>query len=116
MKQPGSSLIWEVVKAHLARTGNAGDGVGSGGHLGFVALSINTISDPKNTGDGWQVTFDYTITIETEFTTYPDNPPMQQRRSGELLITDELVAAHLAQSKEETRRKNDEDGSWDFGA
>ena len=44
-------------------------------HLAYTTYIINKITTQKTNTSQIQITYQYTISIETEFTTEPDNPP-----------------------------------------
>ncbi|TES92211.1 MAG: hypothetical protein E3J87_05890 [Candidatus Cloacimonadota bacterium] len=71
--------IKEILRKHISSTEKLGPQVGGSGHHGSVSLSINEIKPPvEETIDekkAYRVMFSYTLTVVTEFTIYPDNPP-----------------------------------------
>jgi len=82
--------IEKIVKTKIDQDETLGDQVGGSGHLGNVSLVINEISKPKEIKteklNGWEITFKYTLTVVTEFTIYPDNPPDQSTYKKTIII------------------------------
>jgi hypothetical protein len=83
-------LIEKIVSEQIKLDKNVGQQAGGSGHLGYVSYRINQIDEPiraqfeeKNV---WKITYTYTITVETEFTYYPDNPPKEYKYQKILLV------------------------------
>ena len=66
---------------------------GGSGHLGHIDAHIEEIGSPVETAhDGrkaWKVTYVYVKSITTEFTIYPENPPMKLLNRQTALISQE---------------------------
>jgi len=73
----------EIVDAQIRKDETLGEQAGGSGHLGYVEYEIDEISPPKmvetEEGQGWQLTYSYTLVVTTEFTYYPDNPPYEYK-------------------------------------
>ncbi|HUY01354.1 MAG TPA: hypothetical protein VMV49_17465 [Candidatus Deferrimicrobium sp.] len=86
------SALREIVKAKIAQDEQLGQQVGGSGHLGFVSYEIKRISKPKKIKtdefEGWEITYDYTTIVETEFTMYPDNPPDKYKYRKRIILND----------------------------
>jgi hypothetical protein len=67
----------EILEAQIAKDEKLGSQSGSSGHLGDVGYALDEIDEPVRRGEGWEVTYRYTIIVTTEFTIYPDNPPYE---------------------------------------
>ncbi len=84
------SKIEKIVTRVITHDEKLGNRVGGSGHSGHTSFVINTLGNPiKRQFKGrneWEITYDYTITIETEFTYYPDNPPKEYRYKKTILI------------------------------
>jgi hypothetical protein len=67
----------EIIKIQIARDETLGSQRGGSGHLGYVEYSINSVTNPVKTDENWKITYQYKVTVTTEFTIYPDNPPQE---------------------------------------
>jgi len=68
-----------------------GDQASSSGHLSFVSYQLDYTKEPLLTPNGYLVEYGYTLIIETEFTYYPDNPPYENKRTGQILLEPWLI-------------------------
>ena len=70
-----------------------GTHTGGSGHMGHIGAHIEEMGNPvETTHDGrkaWKVTYVYVKSITTEFTIYPDNPPMEYVNRQTSLISEE---------------------------
>ena len=70
-----------------------GTHTGGSGHLGHIDAHIEEIGSPVETlhdgRKGWKVTYVYVKSITTEFTIYPENPPMEFVNRQTALISQE---------------------------
>ena len=70
-----------------------GTHVGGSGHIGDISANLKEMESPEETvHDGrkdWKVTYVYVKIITTEFTIYPDNPPMEFVNRQTALISQE---------------------------
>lgn len=61
--------------------------------MGYVSYEIGDISEPKKVeidrGQGWEITYSYTIIVTTEFTCYPYNPPYKHKYKKTIVVDDE---------------------------
>jgi len=69
--------ILELINQKITADEKLGDQVGGSGHMGFVSYKINFFKTRQISPELLEITFSYTIYVETEFTNYPDNPPME---------------------------------------
>ncbi len=70
-----SEKLWEIINIQIAHEENLGSQRGGSDHLGYVEYSINRVTEPIKVGEFWKITYQYKVTVTTEFTIYPDNPP-----------------------------------------
>ena len=73
--------IEKTLHAFLTQQEGMGDLATGSGHLGHISLTIDTIkiSQPsKPSSYAYQVEVEFTRMTETEFTLYPDNPPIEE--------------------------------------
>ena len=63
-----------------------GEHVGGSGHLGFKSYQLKNIDMTTLPDDKIQVIYGYIVSVETEFTYYPDNPPMEYPRKKKIII------------------------------
>ena len=84
--------VRKIVEANIKQNEDLGDRVGGSGHLGYISYQINEISKPKkitvDKQSGWEITYTYTLFVETEFTYYPDNPPYEYRYEKTIVVDD----------------------------
>lgn len=99
MVKPKPELIELLVRWHLSETESLGNLVGGGGHLGYRSLSQLIIKDITESGEGYGVSFDYSIQTDSEFTIFPDNPPPEVHKSGSIHITEQLIARYESSKK-----------------
>ena len=69
--------IREIVWSQIEKDVSPGEQVGGSGHLSQVDCKIDNVYGPIQVPEGWEITYRYTVTITTEFTIYPDNPPWE---------------------------------------
>jgi hypothetical protein len=82
--------IEKIVTRVITRDEKLGHRAGGSGHSGYTSFVINTLGNPKKIKfkgrNAWELTYDYTISIETEFTYYPDNPPKEYKYEKRIII------------------------------
>ena len=69
--------VLEIINKHIEADEKLGDQAGGSGHMGFVSCNLDKYKTKQISEDVLEITYQYTIFIETEFTYYPDNPPME---------------------------------------
>ena len=67
---------------------NIGEKAGGSGHLSSTDYTIDEIAEPEKLAEYYNIKYQYTISITTEFTIYPDNPPHEYSREVVILIND----------------------------
>lgn len=70
--------VIQIIHDKIFNDVKPGDYTGSSGHTGNKEVEIIKVH-PLITETGWEVDYEYVVTIETEFTIYPDNPPNEER-------------------------------------
>jgi hypothetical protein len=84
------SKIEKIVTRVITRDEKLGSRAGGSGHSGYSSFVINTLGNPSKTPfkgrSAWEITYHYTLTIETEFTQYPDNPPQEYKYEKRIII------------------------------
>ncbi|MFH1298091.1 MAG: hypothetical protein ABIJ04_12640 [Bacteroidota bacterium] len=78
--------INRIVEDYIRKTEKLGDLGGGSGHMSYVSFRIDDIKSRNLDGGKTEISFSYTLMVETEFTYYPDNPPYEYPASGTLLI------------------------------
>ena len=86
--------IRELVKSEIEKKEKPGEQSGGSGHLAHVDYTIDSIKEPVKTGDNWKITYSYTTIITTEFTVYPDNPPYENHKTGEIILNNKGENIH----------------------
>ncbi len=87
--------ILKIINKEIEADEKLGDQVGGSGHMGYVSCKLDDYKTKQISEDLLEITYRYTIFIETEFTYYPDNPPMEYHQKKvirvnrqKLIITD----------------------------
>jgi hypothetical protein len=78
--------ITEIVKRKIEADEKLGDQAGGSGHLGYVSYTIDEIKTRPLPQGNIEIQYAYTLIVETEFTVYPDNPPMEYPKNTVLVI------------------------------
>ena len=79
-----------------------GEKSGGSGHLSHTDYKIRFIDKAEKSTNGWKLTYSYLLSISTEFTYYPDNPPQEYVHTvlleldEEFNILKELVSCQLS--------------------
>jgi hypothetical protein len=83
----------DIVHDKIGQDEKLGDQVGGSGHMSFVSSSIDEIKKPEKAmidgKDCWKIEYHYTVTVETEFTYYPDNPPYTYKYGKTIHVDDD---------------------------
>jgi len=87
-----------TIKSWLREHHKIGDSVGGSGHLGSTALTIEKIKTSEGSTRRIVVVL-YEISISTEFTCYPDNPPKYTRYSRTFELTDSGIVFKVHPAK-----------------
>jgi len=102
------SKIRGIVAAKIEADEALGEQVGGSGHLAYVRYDIDKISKPKKVETEeetvWEITYAYTISVETEFTYSPDNPPHEYKYQKTIVIDAE--GKIIRESKKEVKGSN----------
>ena len=77
-------IVWKQIE----KDEKLGDQVGGSGHLGYVDCSIDNVNEPKKVPEGWEITYQYMVSVTTEFTVYPDNPPQETLYEKIIIVND----------------------------
>ena len=78
--------IKEIIEKKIQKDEKLGTQTGGSGHLGHVSFVLNWMNVKDLPGNKYEVEYKYTLVIETEFTYYPDNPPMEYPNSKKVVI------------------------------
>ncbi len=78
--------IEQLVNQQINKTETLGSRSGGSGHMGHTSYRIDEIKTKKLEGDKTEISFTYTLIVETEFTYYPDNPPYESSYSGVIVV------------------------------
>jgi len=65
-----------------------GDRAGGSGHMSNVSYDVDKIDNPVKIKKGWKIFYEYTTSVITEFTIWPDNPPYESRHSKYIIVND----------------------------
>jgi len=78
--------IEKIVREQIEKVEKLGDQAGGSGHMGHISYRIDGIKTKELEDGNREVSYDYTLMVETEFTYYPDNPPHEISVSGILVL------------------------------
>jgi len=69
--------VLKIIEQKICSDHKLGEQTGGSGHEGSVDYKINDFKTEQISPEQLEITYSYTISIVTEFTYYPDNPPME---------------------------------------
>jgi hypothetical protein len=72
--------ILEIIKKKISEDESLGEKNAGSGHSGFVDYDINLYDTKQLSEDTIEIKYHYHLVVESEFTSYPDNPPMEYPR------------------------------------
>ncbi len=72
--------ILELIKMKISQDESLGEKNAGSGHSGFVDYEINLYDTKQLSEDTIEIKYHYHLIVESEFTSYPDNPPMEYPR------------------------------------
>lgn len=78
--------IVTIIKEIITREENQGTHAGGSGHLADIGFRIDHLEIIRSEKEFVRINFFYTVTISTEFTIYPDNPPYEYRKKNFAVI------------------------------
>lgn len=78
--------IQDLVKQKIESEEKTGEQAGGSGHLSYASYTIHNIDTREINKECLEISYQYTLIVETEFTIYPDNPPYEYMRSGKIII------------------------------
>lgn len=80
--------ILEIVSSKISKDENIGEHAGGSGHLSSIGFTLDEVSEAEKTADNYKLSYKYTISVTTEFTIYPDNPPHEYSREVVILVNE----------------------------
>lgn len=82
----------EIVRQKICQDETLGDQAGGSGHAGHSSYTLDEIKTPEKTSlkgkECWKIEYHYTVTVTTEFTYYPDNPPYTYKYQKTIHVDD----------------------------
>jgi len=78
--------ILDIIKRKIESDENLGEKHGGSGHLGYVSYKIKDYQIQQISQERFKITYRYCLYVETEFTYYPDNPPMEYNYQKALIV------------------------------
>ena len=81
--------IEHLVNQQINKNEKLGSRSGGSGHMGHTSYRIDEINTRKLEDDKTEISYTYTLMVETEFTYYPDNPPYEFKNSGIIIVDKE---------------------------
>ncbi len=76
----------QIVRKQIETIEKLGDQAGGSGHMGHVSYRIDDIRSRLLDNGNTEISYRYTLMVETEFTCYPDNPPYETPSSGSIIL------------------------------
>lgn len=81
--------VEELIAAQIRNREKLGNQAGGSGHMAHVSYRIDEIRQGILVSGITEITYYYTLIVETEFTCYPDNPPYEYPSSGTIRLDQE---------------------------
>ena len=78
--------IERIIKKRIEADEMLGDQSGESGHVGYVSYKINDVKMVQLNDEKIKIEYRYTTFVETEFTIYPDNPPMEYPKLKVIIV------------------------------
>lgn len=78
--------ILDIIKQKIETDEKLGEQTGGSGHKGYVSYQIKNFKSKQILLDKLEITYSYVIYVETEFTYYPDNPPMEYNHTKTIMV------------------------------
>lgn len=69
--------VLEIIKQKIRSDEKLGHQTGGSGHAGFVDYTVDGFQTLQNSPELLEIAYSYRVSVETEFTYYPDNPPAE---------------------------------------
>jgi len=88
MHLKGLQELIEFVEAKIEKDHKMGHQAGGSGHMGYVIYTLRDLRICPGKDGGKQITYWYTIFVETEFTYEPDNPPYEYNYCKKITVTE----------------------------
>lgn len=106
--------IEELIKSYIEKTENLGEQFGGSGHLSFTSYQLIEFKHEKINDDQVRARFTYIVSVETEFTYYPDNPPYETEYEKEIVIDKEnkIISEEILSSKSNRDDEDMLDPTW----
>ncbi|MBT4409753.1 MAG: hypothetical protein HOC82_07905 [Bacteroidetes bacterium] len=111
--------IYKLVQDKIEAGEKLGSQSGGSGHMGHVSYVIDHIEidqskSPDLINAEWQVDYQYTIFIETEFTYYPDNPPYETKYTQRLFLNHDLIPVKESEKEVLSSSFEPEPDEWEM--
>lgn len=78
--------LTEITERAIEATEKPGYRKGGSDHMQHISYSIDEITARSLEDEKTEISFRYTLHVETEFTIFPDNPPMEYHRRGSIVL------------------------------
>jgi len=100
--------VVKIIKSHIEKTETLGEQIGGSGHLGYIGYKLLDYKFEQLPGEQLRINYKYVISIETEFTYEPDNPPMQTEYEKEIKINEHNEVIYERTISEKSNWLNEE--------
>ncbi len=78
--------IKAIIRKQIEKDERLGDQVGGSGHSSFVSYTIKDYETKPLENNALKIKYSYEVTVETEFTYYPDNPPQVYKHEKTIVV------------------------------
>jgi len=78
--------VEQIVRNQIETIEKLGDQAGGSGHKGHITYRVDDIQTSLLEDGSTEVSYNYTLMVETEFTYYPDNPPYEIPVTGIIFL------------------------------
>ncbi len=91
--------LTEIVRRHIESQEKLGYQAGGSDHSAYVSYEIRKIETFPLDARKVRIRYEYVLFVETEFTYYPDNPPMEYEKSQEIIVDEKGQIVKSEQSE-----------------
>ena len=74
------------IRRYIDSNHELGDRAGGSGHMAYVSYNLDGFNFKQREDGNIEVSFKYTLVTETEFTSYPDNPPFEDELESRVFL------------------------------
>lgn len=107
--------IIEIIRQKIQQDEKLGEQSGGSEHLGHIEFKLNHFISEQLSEDKLKIKYHYTLVVETGFTYYPDNPPMEYPHQKMIIVdrNKKITEEKDLQLKEDNTNTGD-DFNWEL--